>query len=89
MVYLFISFLCFYVPCRDLGSRIRGVNRCKDPHRDPAIAGGVVCSEGQEGGEGWKGKWWDLVAVGFIAQMHRHLGIDLHNDNKRFRHYMK
>ena len=44
MVWFFILFLCFYKLCRDLGGRIREVNRYEDPYGDPAIAEGVVCS---------------------------------------------
>ena len=46
MVWFFISFLCFYEPCRDLGSRIGEVNGCEDPYGDSAIAEGIVCSIG-------------------------------------------
>ena len=69
MVQFFISFLYFYEPCRDLGGRIGEVNGCEDPYGDPAMAEGVVCSTGQEEGEGWKGKWWYPDAVEFAVQM--------------------
>ena len=68
MVWFFILFLCFYKLCRDLGGRIREVNRYEDPYGDPAIAEGVVCSTVQEEGEGWKRKRWYPDAVGFAMQ---------------------